>query len=116
MFRAIRVRGVQVFALIALLAGPAAGQRISGLITNQQGNPVVGVLLRWTHPRGQTTTAFSDAAGLYQVDLGVITLVEADLNSVPGSFTLEPNYPNPFNPGTTIPFVIGSAAPPVVLN
>jgi hypothetical protein len=42
--------------------------------------------------------------------------VEADLNSVPGNFTLEPNYPNPFNPGTTIPFVIGSAAPPVVLN
>jgi len=50
-------------------AGPAAGQRISGLITNQQGNPVVGVLLRWTHPQGQTTTAFSDAAGLYQIDL-----------------------------------------------
>ena len=69
MFWAIRVRGVQVFALIALLAGPAAGQRISGLITNQQGNPVVGVLLRWTHPQGQTTTAFSDAAGPYQIAL-----------------------------------------------
>ena len=78
LFWAIRVRGVQVFALIALLAGPAAGQRISGLITNQQGNPVVGVLLRWTNPQGQTTTVFSDAVGLYQVDLGVITLVEAD--------------------------------------
>ena len=26
---------------------------------------------------------------------------------MPGSFTLEPNYPNPFNPGTTIPYGIG---------
>ena len=26
---------------------------------------------------------------------------------MPGSFTLEPNYPHPLNPGTTTPFVIG---------
>jgi hypothetical protein len=35
---------------------------------------------------------------------------------VPGHFILEPNYPNPFNPGTTIPFSIGAPTAPVLLS
>ena len=105
MFWAIRVRGVQVFALIALLAGLAAGQRISGLITNQQGNPVVGVLLRWTHPQGQTTTVFSEAVTSIRSTWASSLWWRPTLR-VP-QLHAEPNYPNPFNPGTTIPFVIG---------
>ena len=106
--RVVHVRGLPMVALIALFSGPGAGQPITGRVTNQQGDPVGGVLLRWIDPQGQTTSVFCDAAGFYQVDLGFLTLIEGDRSSVPGSFLLEPNYPNPFNPGTTIPFRIGS--------
>ncbi len=48
--------------------------------------------------------------------LGTITLIEGDQSAVPGHFILEPNYPNPFNPGTTIPFSIGAPTAPVLLS
>ena len=37
------------------------------------------------------------------------TAVEQTSDAVPESFVLHPNYPNPFNPATTIPFDIAQA-------
>jgi hypothetical protein len=41
-----------------------------------------------------------------------------DAPPLPGCLRLEPNYPNPFNPGTTVPVTVpaGAAAPRVVLE
>ncbi|KPL14430.1 MAG: hypothetical protein AMS26_10845 [Bacteroides sp. SM23_62] len=39
------------------------------------------------------------------VDLGaIITSVVGDMRNLPTAYNLSPNYPNPFNPGTTIKF------------
>ena len=35
----------------------------------------------------------------------------AESEAVPASFALEANYPNPFNPQTTIPFAVPEASP-----
>jgi len=37
--------------------------------------------------------------------------IEMDEPGVPRAFHLEPNYPNPFNPSTTIPYRLSNATP-----
>jgi hypothetical protein len=37
------------------------------------------------------------------------TAVEEEKGPVPGTFRLEPAYPNPFNPGVVIPFTLGAS-------
>jgi hypothetical protein len=44
------------------------------------------------------------------------TAVEEGAVPFPGVFHLSPAYPNPFNPGTVIPFTLGPGAEPVVLT
>ena len=41
--------------------------------------------------------------GIYRLDASVVTAVEGT-RAVPDAYALEPNYPNPFNAGTVIPF------------
>ena len=40
---------------------------------------------------------------------GTLTSTEEDVAEVPGAFTLHPNYPNPFNPTTTIAYDLAAA-------
>jgi hypothetical protein len=48
--------------------------------------------------------------GTSDVDIDELTLDDASLASVPTTFALEGNYPNPFNPTTTIRFTLPEAA------
>ena len=107
---------LHLLVLTGLLAGPCFGQLIDGTVSNQQADPVENVSLRWTDQRGGTAAAVTDAAGSYQIDLGNVTLVAGTQSAVPAGFALDPNYPNPFNPGTTIPFRVGTEVAPILLS
>jgi hypothetical protein len=47
----------------------------------------------------------------HQTDVTIGTTVESADSGVPRTFALHPNFPNPFNPQTTIRFDIAQATP-----
>jgi len=44
------------------------------------------------------------SADTFYFDLGIVTAVKDDINSLPLDIVLNQNYPNPFNPSTKIQF------------
>ena len=51
------------------------------------------------------------ASGPPQIIRSLPTAVEATTGPTPASWSLLPNYPNPFNAGTILPFIAPNSAP-----
>ena len=58
----------------------------------------------------------TDAAGSYRIELQNLTVATGTGATVPADYSLDPNCPNPFNPGTVIPFHVSTEAAPILLN
>ena len=61
------------------------------------------------HQQTQTLIIGTSGSGVFlSVDFSISTATEDEMmgTEIPTSFSLESNYPNPFNPQTTIPFNI----------
>ncbi len=56
------------------------------------------------HAKDSLLTSFSAPASGYSVDNSAIAATEAPGTALPGTYALHPNYPNPFNPTTTLRF------------
>ena len=56
----------------------------------------------------------STASSSYSNTASAITVIDNELNSIPGKFQLNQNYPNPFNPSTKITYAITSAINPLL--
>ncbi len=91
-----------------VLSAPAAAQPlVEGRVRLSSGEPAAAVQVLVFDltdlQRGPVAQATTDGSGRF----GLPSLIEA----LPQSFTLGPNYPNPFNPSTIIPYQLPAAAP-----
>jgi N-acetylneuraminic acid mutarotase len=107
--RTLRLPIIACLAPPLLICAAACAHTVSGTVTNQQGNPVADVLMRWRGPRGQATETVTDVAGFYRVNLPTNTAVRELDGTLPTENHLFQNYPNPFNPGTVIPLTVSGA-------
>ena len=101
------IRPIAVSAIPAalLVCTPAPAEKfVTGRVTDTDGAPVAGASIQFfeeENPRnvfGDTTAG----DGSYSVVLSLPTSIEA--GAIPVGFQLFPNYPNPFNSSTLIPY------------
>ncbi len=101
---------------LALVAGiatrPAVAQVISGTVTDMGGAPVVGATIAFIEEEtdGRSHVATTDDTGVYRIDFARATAVDYS-SALPIATRLLPNYPNPFNPETVIPYRLAHAGP-----
>ncbi|HJP29493.1 MAG: amidohydrolase family protein [Candidatus Latescibacteria bacterium] len=92
----------------------AGAVELSGSIRYTDGTPVWGarVTIASELDSRQVVTVLTDAAGAYRARLtpDPPTAVASPAAALPGGPELYPNYPNPFNPETQIPFRLARPA------
>jgi hypothetical protein len=86
---------------VSILEGDAASFRITYTAGNSAGNRT-GVIVFYHNAPSRADTL--------RVDVSVVAKAEGTDNNTPGSFFLLGNYPNPFNPVTTIQFGVPTEA------
>jgi hypothetical protein len=85
---------------------PGQDYTVMGSITDfYTGEPVESAIIScWTSPDSVLlATDTTDSGGNYEYSFSVVSI---DSRQLPDKFGLLPNYPNPFNPSTVIPFSI----------
>lgn len=100
-----------------LLTGVSSGQDVAGELVDSNGKIVDVINATKSNPFVLT----APSAGKYLVNAGYkrpdrqwdstsvafgVTSLENNLNTIPGNFIVYPNYPNPFNPSTSISFYV----------
>jgi len=88
---------------------PSFAFTVSGAVVDDEDRPVVGATITFAN-EGNPSQQFSDSTGIdgtYRVILNASTAVLQGV-SRPNAFQLSPNYPNPFNPSTLIPYQVGT--------
>ena len=93
-------------ACALVIAVPAISSGVTGRVVGDGGAPVAAALVTFEDPSDDTRSysAVTDARGVFQIAIGVATDVVDQSSALPSTSVLLPNYPNPFNPSTIIPY------------
>ncbi len=97
----------------ALLAQPVEATTVLGAVIDSAGRPVAGAVIDFVNEANSRSLSSDITAsdGTYRIVLNAGTAVEhGSPDLLPTAFGLSPNYPNPFNPSTLIPYQIGKTA------